>query len=528
MPALAKTKKEKIAELSAALLSALNAPVPVNPTCKISKSKFMAGLQCPKREYLQVRRPELAESVDDGRMQQGKEVGSLARQTFPGGVLVAADHMHLSQAIRDTRELVGNREVPAIFEATFEHSGVLVRVDALKRNGKGFRLTEVKSSTKIKPEYTDDVSIQKYVVGGCGLQVPGTNLMHLSRDYVYDGTLGADGRSVYDISRLFVTEELQPRSDGQVTRALDKQFKVLAQPEPPSVEPSAQCDSPYYCEFFDHCHPVWPNEDVRSLPIAGCRIEALRRSGITSIDQLPDLVALRERFRLTAKECRFALAAKGKQVQIGPELAAEVKALRYPLCFMDFETVNPALPLFAGLRPYDQMPFQWSVHVQRRPGAEVEHYEFLATDTNDPRRDFITSLSAVLGEIGHIVVYSAGFESQRLSELAAWLPGFSERIRKIQRRLWDLLPVMRNHVYHSAFGGSFSLKAVLPALVPEMTYEGMAVANGQDAGIAWESLVRGGLDEVERLKIEKALREYCGQDTMALVVLLQRLKALSN
>ena len=154
--------------MSAALLAAINAPVPVNPTCKISKSKFMAGLQCPKREYLQVRHPELGVSVDDGKKRQGMEVGSLARRAFPGGVLVAADHNHLSDAIRNTRELVANSEVPAIFEATFEYSGVLVRVDVLKRNGKGFRLTEVKSSTKVKPEHTDDVSIQKYVIAGCG------------------------------------------------------------------------------------------------------------------------------------------------------------------------------------------------------------------------------------------------------------------------------------------------------------------------------------------------------------------------
>ena len=199
---LAKTKKEKIAELSAALMAAINAPVPVKPTCKISKSKFLAGVQCPKREYLQVRHPELTEDVDEGRLQQGTEVGSLARGAFPGGVLVTADHKHLSDAIRDTRELATNREVPVIFEAAFEHSCVLVRVDVLKRNGKGFHLTEVKSSTKIKPEHTDDVSIQKYVIEGCGVQVNDTNLMHLNRDYVYDGTLGADGQSVYDLSRL--------------------------------------------------------------------------------------------------------------------------------------------------------------------------------------------------------------------------------------------------------------------------------------------------------------------------------------
>ncbi|MGA2859963.1 MAG: DUF2779 domain-containing protein [Candidatus Sulfotelmatobacter sp.] len=523
---MAKTKKEKIAELSAALLAAINAPVPVKPTCKISKSKFMAGVQCPKREYLQVRHPELAASVDDGRLQQGTEVGSLARGAFPGGVLVTADHKHLSNAIRHTHELVANREVPAIFEATFEHSGVLVRVDVLKRNGKGFHLTEVKSSTKIKPEHTDDVSIQKYVMQGCGVQVNDTNVMHLSRDYVYDGTLGADGQSVYDLSRLFATEELQPYGDGQVSRTLDNQFRVLAQPQPPNVEPSGQCNSPYDCEFYDHCHPVWPDDDVRSLPIAGCKIEALRSGGITLIDQLPSQITLRENFHLTKKECRFALGAKEKSVQINPELSAEIKALCYPLYFMDFETVFPALPLFAGLRPYDQLPFQWSVHVLDTPDAEPKHYEFLATDTNDPRREFITSLCAVMGDSGNIVAYNQTFESLRLSELATWLPEFAERIKNIQGRMWDLLPAVRKHVYHSAFKGSYSLKYVLPALVPEMTYEGMEVANGTDAGVAWESLVRGDLDQFEREKTRKSLLEYCGQDTLAMVRLVEALRSI--
>ncbi len=328
-------------------------------------------------------------------------------------------------------------------------------------------------------------------------------------------------------SRLFASEALQPYGDGQVSRTLDEQFKMLAQPQPPSVEPNVECTSPYYCEFYDHCHPVWPDGDVRSLPIAGCKIEALRSEGITLIDQLPSQIVLKEHFHLTKKECKFALGAKEKGVRIAPELAAELGALRYPLYFMDFETVFPALPLFAGLRPYDQLPFQWSVHLLNEPGAEPKHYEFLATDTNDPRRKFITSLCAVMGESGNIVAYNQTFESQRLSELAAWLPEFAGRIENIQGRLWDLLPVVRRHVYHPAFGGSFSLKYVLPALVPEMTYEGMDVANGTDAGAAWESLVRGGLGQVERDKIEKALRDYCGQDTMALVRLLGKLRLAS-
>jgi hypothetical protein len=521
---LAKTKKEKIDELSAALLAAIEAPVPVNPTCHISKSKYMAGVQCSKREYLQVRHPELAEDVDDGSMKQGIEVGALARRAFPGGVLVAADYKHLSDAIRDTRELVANPEIPAIYEATFEHSGVLVRTDVVTRNAKGFHLTEVKSSTKIKPEHTDDVSIQRFVMAGCGVHVENTNVMHLSRDYVYDGAVGADGQNAYDISRLFATEEVQPYGEGQVTRTLDEQFKMLAQPQPPSVESNVECTSPYYCEFYGLCHPVWPDDDVRSLPIAGCKIEALRSAGITLIDQLPSPIILMEEFHLTKKECRFALGAKEKRVRVAPELAGELKALRYPLYFMDFETVFPALPLFAGLRPYDQLPFQWSVHLLSKPGAEPEHHGFLATDTNDPRREFITSLCAVMGDSGNIVAYNQTFESLRLSELAAWLPEFTPRITNIQARLWDLLPAVRKHVYHPAFGGSFSLKYVLPALVPEMTYEGMDVANGTDAGVAWEKLLRGGLDQSEREKTRKALLDYCSQDTLAMVKLIDKLK----
>ena len=312
-----------------------------------------------------------------------------------------------------------------------------------------------------------------------------------------------------------------------MTRTLDEQFKILANSEPPNVQPSSECRDLSYCEFYGQCHPVWPEDDVRSLPIAGCKIEALRSGGITSIDQLPGPIVLREHFHLTAKECRFVLAAKEKSLQIKPELAAELETLRYPVHFMDFKTVNPALPLFAGMRPYDQLPFQWSVHVLREPGASPEHYEFLSTDCSDPRREFISSLLATLGERGSMVVYSP-FESQRLSDLAAWFPEYAERVKAIQDRLFDLLPIVRKHVYYPAFAGSYSIKSVLPALVPEMTYDGMEVANGRDAGLAWESLVRGGLDQAESERARKALLDYCGQDTLALVKLLEKVRSVST
>jgi hypothetical protein len=251
-------------------------------------------------------------------------------------------------------------------------------------------------------------------------------------------------------------------------------------------------------------------------------MEELEEMGIESITQIPD------DFELTAIQRRAATSVQTGEAWFDNEgLKARLDALKYPIFFMDFETVNRAIPRFAGMRPYDPLPFQWSVHVQRKQGGDPEHFEFLATDAIDPRSEFITSLLAALGNDGSIVVYSS-FESQRLSELGGWFPEFADRINAIQARLFDLLPVVREHTYHPAYAGTYSIKSVLPALVPEMTYDGMEVANGQDAGLAWESLVHGALDCNERDRIRKALLDYCGRDTLAMVKLLETLQLLPN
>ena len=197
--------------------------------------------------------------------------------------------------------------------------------------------------------------------------------------------------------------------------------------------------------------------------------------------------------------------------------------LEYPLFFMDFETVNPCVPLFAGMRPYDQLPFQFSVHSQKEPGAARSTTSFLPQMRTIPGASSLAPFAHALGESGSIVVYSS-FESQRLSDLASWFPEFADRINAIQARLFDLLPVVREHTYHPAYAGSYSIKSVLPALVPDMSYDGMEVADGQSAGLAWESLLSGGLARDERERVRKALLAYCGQDTMAMVRLLERLK----
>jgi hypothetical protein len=191
---------------------------------------------------------------------------------------------------------------------------------------------------------------------------------------------------------------------------------------------------------------------------------------------------------------------------------------------MDFETFGCAIPRFAGMRPYDPIPFQWSVHSQQAPGTELQHHEFLTMDSSDPRHAFLKELCEILGEKGKIVVYNQRFESRILSDLAQWLPGYEPAVKNIQGRLWDLLPVVRSHTYHAEFQGSYSLKNVLPALVPGMTYEGMDVADGAQAGVVWETMIHGQLDESEKNKAREALLAYCCQDTLAMAKLLQVLR----
>ncbi len=487
---------------------------------RISKSKFVAGCQCPKRLYLQVHQPELAAEPDaasEAAMEQGREVGLLARQLFPGGVEVSEPS--LDQAIRTTRELVADREVPAIYEAAFEHGGVLVRVDVLHRRRDGrWRLVEVKSGTDVKEDayHLEDVAIQHRVLSRSGLDVPSACLAHVNRDYVFQG-------GDIDVRRFFRVRNLTRRVEKlqhDLTFRLRAFFSILNQPKAPNFPPGKHCTNPVRCEFFDQCNPPRPDDHIGYIPrIQASAVEELEEAGVRSIRDIPD------DFPLTERQRRVCTCVQTGEAWYSPELKDVLGGLKYPLYFMDFETVNPAIPRFAGMQPYDQIPFQWSVHVLRQPGGVPEHHEYLAMDGNDPRREFISSLCKTLGEKGCIVVYS-NFESQRLSQLAAWLPEFEGRIKKIQARLWDLLKVVRSHVYHPKFAGSYSIKDVLPALVSGMTYEGMEVADGTEAGLAWESLVRGGLDQVERDRLRKALLDYCGQDTLAMVKLVERLRAV--
>ena len=483
---------------------------------RLSKSRYTAGLQCHKRLYLLVHQPELAAEPDESaqaRFEQGIEVGQLARAMFPEGVLIEAEHTELDKALARTCDLVTDGKAPAIFEARFDHQNVLVRIDVLQRlqKGKKWRLIEVKSSSKIKDYHLPDVVIQRFVLEGLGLEVVPC-LMLLDRDYVYDG-------QTYDLSKLFTIEDLTAETDSlikDVPGQVRAQLEMLSKDTPPQIEPGPHCDKPFRCEFFDVCNRPAPVDHVTCLPrISKSRLARLTGLGVDSIRDIPSGFPLTE-----VQQRAFQCAVSGKP-WFSKELKKRLKTLKFPLHFMDFETFGPAIPRFGGMRPFDPIPFQWSVHVQRGPGNELEHLGYLAEDADDPRLAFLKTLVGVLGDTGDIVVYNQSFESGVLNSLATRFSEYKTAVKSFQERLWDLLPVIRSHTYHMNYQGSFSLKDVLPAWVPEMTYEGMGVSDGDQAGVVWDAMIHGRFSEHEKKKVKQDLFAYCRQDTLAMVRLVE-------
>jgi hypothetical protein len=483
---------------------------------RLSKSRFTAGLQCHKRLYLQVHQPELAAQPDESRQarfEQGTEVDRVARGLFPEGVLVEAEYTEMNKALAQTSRLVADGKAPAVFEATFDHQMVLVRVDVLQRlaKGKRWKLIEVKSSTTMKDYYVPDIAIQRFVLEGLGFSVIPC-LMLLNHEYVYDGL-------VHDLNKLFKIEDVTAETDNVIKglpAEVRAQLQMLSRDVAPDIEPGPQCSNPFECEFYDICNKPVPGDHVSRLPrIAESKLRQLADLGVSAIVDIPT------GFPLTKMQLHALASAVSGKTWFSKELGKKLKELKYPLYFMDFETFAPAIPRFVGMSPFGKIPFQWSVHVQRKDRTELEHYEFLAEDAGDPRLAFLQSLIRVLGGAGHIVVYHQPFESGVLATLAYCFPEYKSAINGLQRRLWDLLPVIRSHTYHIDYQGSFSLKDVLPALVPEMTYKHMEVAEGIEAGLAWDRMIHGQVDEAEKRRLRTALLAYCKQDTLAMVKLLE-------
>ncbi len=496
--------------------SELNAS-PIDLVPRLSKSKYVAGLQCLKRLFLAVHRPQLATPADAATqaiLDMGHQVGALARRRFPGGVLVDASYRQREAALARTAELLADPTVPAIFEGAFVHDGVLVRVDVLERlsapgtEAGRWRLIEVKSSTKMKDVHLDDLAIQSHVLLEAGVDLAAVCLMHIRTGYVY-------GEGEPDLERLFVlhdvTESVRVRR-AQVASRLALMKQTLMQSDPPAVEPGPACQTPYECPFWSHCTAHKPLRWIYRLPGSKQRLEKWAEQGIALIDDLPDEALL------TPAQRRM----KHNVEWISPLLAKELQAVTFPVHHLDVETVMLPVPRFPATRPYQAIPVQWSNHVEEVSG-ELAHYEYLHDAPTDPRRRWVETLIESLGERGTICVYSA-YEQAVLEQLAEAFPEYRSAIQRIIKRLWDLFPIIRDHYYHPGFEGSYSIKSVLPAVVPSLGYEDLAIRDGGHAAGEYYRMVFVETDWVEQAAIKEALLRYCERDTLAMVELRRALK----
>ena len=487
---------------------------------QLSKSRFTAGLQCLKRLYLECYHRELADPVDAGQQaifDSGTAVGELARQRFPNGVLVAEQYYEHSQAERSTQALLSDASISALYEPAFTFQGIRTRVDVLLRgDGQSFDLVEVKSTTAARDHHTPDVAIQLHVVEGCGVSISRAYLMHINNAYLYQG-------GKHDLDQLFslsdVTDQARQYGAEAIQSYLAEMWQALQLDVAPEIETGPHCTTPYRCPFFGHCHRDEPEHPIRDLPrLRQGDHERLRASGIRDIGSVPpDFTGL------SLMQLRVRDSVVTGQPFVGSNLAARLGEIVFPAIFLDFETVSLAVPVFPGTRPYQTIPFQWSMHVREESGA-LTHNAFLDQGPGDPRERFITGLLEAAPPEGSIVVYSS-YETTVLKGLAQEFPEYRGPLLALCERVVDLLWLIRENYYHPEFHGSFSIKSVLPALVPNLGYSDLGVADGVAASAAYARLISGDAPEQEKASLKQALLAYCERDTEAMVRVYEALLA---
>jgi hypothetical protein len=380
-------------------------------------------------------------------------------------------------------------------------------VDLLIPAGQGYRLVEVKSSTSVKEYHLPDVAVQEWVLTNNGLNIVSKELAHINNQFIYPGNMEYNGLFHYqDVGDM--VDALAP----QVPLWVQDARKVLAEDEP-AIDTGKQCNDPFECPFLSYCSPpqnasdLYPPED---LPRASRLAEALRSEGYEDLRDIPP-----ERLERAQHQRIHRAVLSGKPL-LDQTAYRVISDLPYPRYYVDFETISFAVPIWRGTRPYQQLPFQWSCHVEPENG-ELAHVDYLAEGPHDPRREFAEQLLHAVGDEGPIVVYNAAFERTRMRELATAYPDLAERLEAAISRIFDLLPVARDYYYHPDMHGSWSIKAVLPTIAPDLDYAELEVADGGMAQDAYLRLYHSNIDKSEQKILRKALLRYCELDTLAMV-----------
>ena len=470
----------------------------------LSKSRIISNRQCPKRLWLSVNRRDLLDNtVNKAAIETGNTLGVIARELVPGGVLINAED--LRAALRQTAQALAVKPAKPIFEATVQHDGVLVQADVLIPQGRRWRMVEVKSSARVKPYQVEDAAIQSWVFRRAGVPLCGEGIAHINTAFVYPGGNNYDVLLI-EQHQSDAVAALQP----EVPQWIDAARKTLSRKRQPSIAPGAQCNDPFPCPFQSHCIPPQTGYPVNILPNGGKLVAQLQEEGYTDLRDVP-------KTRLTnPRHLRIWNATRSGKPSISASLRETLRAFPYPRASIDFETLNPAIPLWPGTRPYQQIPFQWSCHIQQADGS-VEHREFLADGQSDPRPAFIRTLLDAVGKTGPVLVWNQTFEKTRLTELAELFPQHAAKIQNVIDRMEDLLPLTREHYYHPDMMGSWSIKAVLPTIAPDLAYDDLDVGDGMQAQEAFRHILSHQIPEDQRESTRHALLAYCERDTLAMV-----------
>jgi len=492
----------------------------------LSKSLYTRSIQCPKSLWLKKHKPEVLTPPDASAQavfDTGNAVGELACNLFPNGVEVEFTREY-AQMVETTARLL-EEGVQNIYEATFVYEGILVMVDVLHVEEDGsVSLYEVKSSTSVKDIYLHDVSVQYYVLRGLEMKVKCAYVVYIDSSYVRGEEL--------EVEKLFcvvdVTAEAEELQE-QIPRRLAEWEVYLSDAEnEPDIDIGSHCKKPYECDAKAYCWKVQrniPDYSIFNIFNLGSKKQvALYEQGIVHIDDIP------EDFEMTAKQAQAVDNNKAQTTHIDKEAIRRfVDTLTYPIYHLDFETFQQAIPEWQGITPFEQIPFQYSLHIEHADGR-LEHREFLAPDGIDPREMLARKLCEDIPTDVTVLTYNMSFEKGVIKRLALEYASLSHHLLAINENIKDLMiPFQQKHYVTPSMKGSYSIKYVLPALVPEMAeaYQELeGVQNGSEAMSAFAHMSK--LDSVEKEKMRESLLEYCKLDTLAMVRILNKLKEVSD
>ncbi|MCE9508318.1 MAG: DUF2779 domain-containing protein [Alphaproteobacteria bacterium] len=485
----------------------------------ISKSQYVKGCQCSKALWFSLNRKDLTppfDAVKQAIFDAGNEVGEWAKKRFPGGVEVKVPYYKTQEGTGATAALIAAGH-NTIFEATAIHAqdGTHARIDILRKapGADAWDMIEVKGSSSVKDYHHDDMSFQYRVFTGAGYRINRCFMMVIDNQYVRDGEI--------DPQRLFKLEDITAivlAKQPEVGGAVPALKTTLDGKDEPQEKIGARCFKPFDCDYIGHCWQGIPDYSIYNVFSGKKADEMVESLGSYEVKSIP------------AQAIPGGVKGKDVRSYTSGETYAEpdnirgfLERLKYPLYYLDYETVGSAIPLFNGTRPFQAVPFQFSLHIEDSPGAELRHHTFLHQNHKDPRPDFIEALIRLCGSDGSVIVYNQSFEEGVNEALILAYPAVSAEIAAINARMVDLLvPFQKRWLYHPSQNGSATIKKVLPAFT-DLSYDGMAIGNGQDASQKYLDFMQGKLSPDETEKLWRDLTEYCGLDTRAMKVLADAL-----